>query len=50
MLSVLVVYKNGPQMPGTGFFELAKELGHGFVNEEEFWVREFEKVLSVHQK
>ena len=46
MLSVLVVHKNGPQMPGTGFFELARELGYEFSDEEEFWIKEFNNVLS----
>jgi len=49
MLSVLVVYKNGPQMPGTGFFELARELGHNFSDDEEFWIEEFKNVLSKHE-
>ena len=46
MLSVLVVHKNGDQMPGPGFFKLALELGEQFSDEMEFWLLQFEKVLA----
>ncbi len=44
MLSVVVVYKRGDQMPGPGFFELAKALGHRFQDETEFWLEELRRV------
>ena len=46
MLSVLVVHKNGDQMPGPGFFTLALELGEQFSEKKEFWVRQFKKVIA----
>jgi len=50
MLSVVVVHKDGDQIPGKGFFQLAKELGHDIENQEEFWVDELRKVYRVHAK
>ena len=46
MLSVLVVHKNGDQMPGPGFFELARELGEHVPNEEKFWICQSKKVMD----
>ncbi|MDE8345844.1 MAG: hypothetical protein POH28_06675 [Acidocella sp.] len=48
MLSVLVVHKNGDQMPGRGFFELGKALGYNVRDELKFWTEEFSKVLDAH--
>lgn len=47
MLSVFVVYKYGEQMPGPGFFELARTLGYQFRDETEFWIGELQKVYRV---
>ncbi len=47
MLSVVVVYKHGDQMPGPGFFELARVLGHRFRDETAFWVEELRRVYRV---
>jgi hypothetical protein len=47
MLSVVVVYKHGEQMPGPGFFELARGLGHRVRDETEFWIEELQKVYAV---
>ena len=44
MLTVVVVHKYGDQMPGPGFFQLARSLGHNTKVREEFWVSELEKV------
>jgi len=47
MLSVVVVYKRGDQMPGPGFFELARSLGYSFRDNTEFWLEELRKVYRV---
>jgi len=47
MLSVVVVYKHGEQMPGPGFFELARSLGHQFRDETQFWIEELRRVYRV---
>lgn len=47
MLSVVVVYKYGDQMPGPGFFELARSLGYQFRDETEFWVEQLHRVYRV---
>jgi hypothetical protein len=47
MLSVVVVHKHGEQMPGLGFFELARSLGFKFRDETEFWLNELRKVYGV---
>ena len=47
MLTVLVVHKQGDQMPGAGFFELARSLGHDTTDREAFWIAELEKVYGV---
>ena len=45
MLSVVVVHKED-NMPGKGFFELAKILGRDVSDKEKFWVNEAKKVYS----
>jgi molybdopterin synthase catalytic subunit len=50
MLSVLVVHKVGDMQPGTGFFELAKQLGRNTSNILKCWVDELHKVHSVWSK
>ncbi len=49
MLSVLVVYKGQDQMPGPGFFELAKSLGRDVSDKLKFWSEEFQLVLDSHK-
>jgi hypothetical protein len=49
MQSVLVVYKHGDQMPGPGFFELARSLGYHVRDETEFWIQELQRVYRVWQ-
>ena len=43
MLSVLVVHKHN-QIPGEGFFELARRLGRPVNDKIEFWASEFDRV------
>lgn len=47
MLTVVVVHKHGDQMPGPGFFQLARELGHDAKDWEAFWIGELEKVYGA---
>lgn len=47
MLLVVVVYKYGDQMPGPGFFELARDLGYKVRDETEFWLEELKRVYQV---
>lgn len=47
MLSVVVVHKHGDQMPGPGFFELARSLGYDTGDREEFWIKELQKVYRA---
>ena len=49
MLSVLVVHKYGDQKPGSGFFNLARDLGEQVNDEDEFWVEEFRRVIDSWQ-
>ena len=44
MLSVIVVHKHGDMQPGSGFFELAKELGRDTTDITKCWVEELNKV------
>jgi len=46
MLSVIVVHKSGDGRPGSGFFELAEDLGHDISDRDKFWVDEWNKVIS----
>jgi len=46
MLSVLVVHMTGDEMPGGGFFELAKKLGRTETDKVKLWVEEIKKVHS----
>lgn len=47
MLSVVVVYRHGDQMPGPGFFELARSLGYRFTDETRFWVEHLKAVYRA---
>ena len=47
MLTVLVVYKDGDQTPGPGFFELAEELGYDTADREAFWMTELNRVYAA---
>ena len=47
MLTVVVVHKYGDQMPGPGFYQLARTLGHDTKDREAFWVRELETVYAA---
>jgi len=47
MLSAVVVYKTGDQMPGPGFFELARELGHRVNDNTAFWIQELNRVYAA---
>ena len=47
LLTVVVVHKHGDQMPGPGFFELARSLGHNTKDREAFWIGELEKVYGA---
>ena len=49
MLSAVVVYKLGDQMPGPGFFDLARDLGNRFRDETEFWIKELQRVYKAHK-
>ena len=42
MLTVVVVHKQGDQMPGPGFFQLARSLGHDTKDREAFWIGELD--------
>jgi hypothetical protein len=44
MLSVIVVHKTGDQIPGPGFFKLAKSLGRKVTDKETFWIDELSAV------
>ena len=47
MLTVVVVHKDGDQMPGPGFFQLARSLGHETRDREAFWIGELETVYGA---
>ena len=47
MLTVVVDHKHGDQMPGPGFFQLARSLGHDTNDREAFWIGELEKVYGA---
>ena len=46
MLSALVVHRVGDMEPGTGFYELAEELGYDTSDRLKFWTDELKKVHS----
>jgi hypothetical protein len=46
MLSALVVHKHDDQIPGKGFFDLAKKLGRKVSNKDQCWVEELNRVCS----
>jgi hypothetical protein len=47
MLSVVAVHKHGDQLPGSGFFELAKQLGRDTSDKVKCWVEELNEVYGV---
>jgi hypothetical protein len=47
MLSVLVVHKSGDFRPGTGFFDLARLLGHKSRDRDKVWSEDFKKVKAA---
>ena len=46
MLSAVVVRKGEEEIPGRGFFNLAKSLGYDMKNRREFWKTERDKVYE----
>jgi hypothetical protein len=46
MLSVIVIHKTGDQIPGPGFFKLAKSLGRKVTDREVFWIAELNAVYG----
>jgi hypothetical protein len=44
MLSVMVVHRTGDQMPGHGFFKLARKLGRDTSDPDRCWADELNKV------
>jgi hypothetical protein len=47
LLTAVVVYRSGDQMPGPGFFELARSLDYRFDDETEFWLAELRRVYQA---
>ena len=47
MLTVVVVHKHRDQIPGPGFFEPARTLGHETRDREAFWIGELNKVYRA---
>ncbi len=50
MLSAVVVYKNDPQIPGPGFFKLARNIGAltDDMDDYDFFILQIKKVYKVH--
>lgn len=46
MLSVVVVHKKGDNMPGAGFFTLAKEFGRNTKDRTACWITELNRVYD----
>ena|SRR5256885_15046997 len=46
MISALVIYKDGDQLPGPGFFKLAKQLGRNVSDRVKCWSDEVNRVHS----
>jgi hypothetical protein len=44
MLTAVVTHKRGDMIPGQGFFDLAKSLGHNPKDEVKFWLQQIKKV------
>ena len=40
-------HKHGDQMPGPGFFQLSRSLGHDTRDREALWIGELEKVYRA---
>lgn len=47
LLTAVVVYRSGDQMPGPGFFELARSLDYRFDDETVFWLEELRGVYRA---
>jgi hypothetical protein len=47
MLTVLVVHQSDDGMPGSGFFDLARQLGRDVSDRERLWAQELARVISV---
>jgi hypothetical protein len=50
MISALVVHKDGDQLPGSGFFSLARELGRNVTDRVRCWADEVKRVYSAGQR
>ena len=46
MLSALVVHKEGDQIPGPGFFDLAKDLNRDTTDPVTFWIEEVKRLYK----
>ena len=46
LLSVIVVHKGGDMSPGSGFYDLARELGFNVSDRVAFWCSEFQRVTD----
>ncbi len=46
LLTAVVVHKSGDMQPGKGFFELAKSLGRGVMDQDNCWMEELAKVYD----
>lgn len=46
MITALVVYKDGDQLPGPGFYDLAKQRGYDVSDKEKLWIEQVKKVYS----
>ncbi len=44
MITALVIYKEGDQLPGPGFFDLAKRLGRDISDRVKCWSEEVKRV------
>ena len=49
VLTVVVVHKHGDQIPGPGFFELVRSLGHDTRDREAFWIGELHHAYHAWQ-
>jgi len=46
MLTAIVVHKTGDQMPGKGFYDLARYLGLDASDKDALWISEVKKVCD----
>jgi hypothetical protein len=49
MLSVVVIHQEGDQMPGEGFFTLARALGRRQSDRDMLWITEFQRVQAAYR-